>query len=75
MRLHYKLRKNRLFNEYIGSYTSYGIYLKGEDVCYKDISTSKKEAKAIVRVLNREQVSKYHLPEIIDMLLERFQEV
>ncbi len=69
MKLRYKLRKNRLFDEHIGKYTSYGIYLKGEDVCYKDVSTNKKEARKIVKVLNKEQVSKYHLPEIIDMLL------
>ena len=69
MRLRYKLRKNRIYNEYIGKYISYGIYLKGENVCYKDISINKKEAKKIVKVLNKEQVSKYHLPEIIDMLL------
>ncbi len=70
MKLRYKLKKNRLFNEDIGKYTSYGIYLKGEDVCYKDISPNKKEAKAIVRILNSKQVSKHHLPEIIDMLLQ-----
>ena len=71
MKLHYKLTKNRLFDENIGAYTSYGIYLKGEGHCYRDVCVCKKQGKAIVRILNRMQVSKYHLPEIIDLLLEK----
>lgn len=70
MKLHYTVRKNRLFNEYIGKYTSYGIYLKGTEIHYKDVSTNKKEVKNIVRILNKEQVSRHHLPEILDMLLK-----
>ena len=66
----YEVMVDKIYNEYIGWYTTYGICDKGKTVIVTDVTTDHKKAKEIVEALNNNNVSKIHLRDVIIDLLE-----
>ena len=69
MSYNYKCIKQRLFDEIIGDYITYGIELTEENMIVNDVSCNREKVNEIVRLLNIHQASPLHAYEIIENLL------
>lgn len=61
----YSIVKQKLQNEYIGSYVTYGIQLKNSKITIDDVSCNKKEARKIANYLTAHQISPIHFQDVI----------
>lgn len=66
----YELFMESKFNEDIGQYNTYSIRDKKRTVLVSDITVNLKEALEILVVLNSNKVSRVHLRDVIEDLLE-----
>lgn len=65
----YKCIEQKLFDESIGDYITYGIEITEGNKIIDDVSCNKEKAYNIIRLLNKYQVSPIHLYEVIDNLI------
>ena len=69
MSYNYKCIKQRLFDESIGDYITYGIEITEENIIVNDVSCNIEKVNEIVRLINMHQVSPIHLYEVIENLI------
>ncbi len=69
MRYNYKCVEQKLYDENIGEYITYGIEITDDNMIMNDVSCSKEKVDDIVRIINKYQLSPIHLDEIIEDLL------
>lgn len=66
----YICQKQKLHDEYIGDYTTYGIALKNDiSVCINDVGCDKNFVFKIVMALNLRQVQPSRLRTVIETML------
>ena len=65
----YKCIEQKLFNEHIGEYITYGIEITEENMIVSDLSCNREKANEIVRLINMHQASPVHLYEIIEDMI------
>ena len=65
----YQCIEQKLYNENIGEYITYGIEITDENIIVNDVSCNKEKAIDITRLLNKHQASFIHLDEIIENLI------
>ena len=66
----YCLIEEKLFNEEIGTYYSYGIKVLTTNETISDVSVDIDKARQIVSILNKCKVSPLHAQEVIINLLD-----
>ncbi len=69
MSYNYKCIEQKLFDETIGDYITYGIEITDGNRIISDVSCNKEKANNIVNLINKYQVSPVHLYEVIENLL------
>ncbi len=69
MSYNYKCIEQKLFDEDIGNYITYGIEITDGNKIVNDVSCNKDKANTIIKLLNQYQVSPIHLYEIIEDIL------
>ncbi len=65
----YKCIEQKLFDENIGNYITYGIEITEANKIIDDVSCNKDKTNKIIKLLNKHQVSPIHLYEIIEDLI------
>ena len=65
----YQCVEQRLYDEDIGEYITYGIEIIGKNMIMNDVSCNKVKADDIVRMINKYQASLINLDEIIENLI------
>lgn len=66
----YKLCKNKIFNEDLGWYETYGIYDNKKTVKIDDVTTDLILALKILTILNSNKVSTVHFKDVVMDMLE-----
>lgn len=69
MNYRYQCIEQKLYNENVGEYITYGIEITDDNMIVNDVSCNKEKVDDIVRIINKYQVSPIHLDEIIEDLL------
>lgn len=62
---HYMLVEQKIKNDELGSYITFGIKLSNSDLIIDDVSCDRLKAEEIVRHLNEHQVSPVHCYDVI----------
>ena len=67
--MNYKCVEQRLINEYIGDYITYGIEITDENIILDDVSCNRKTTEKITAILNAHQASIINFKEIVEDLI------
>lgn len=67
--MNYKCVEQKMNNEYIGDYITYGIEITDENIILDDVSCCRKTTEEITTKLNENQASIINFKEIVEDLI------